>query len=150
MLQVRIDRKIASWSGSIEMGVTACDPSSLPTPLPSSATELRNDSWIMSGNSILKDGRSVNESYGTDLDKLQEGDLSFLPSPVVQASCADPHLLLRTEQGQLALLTIDTGVGMPRLDLVNVNLKSRGGGAITRVCAYKDESGLFTTEIVSG
>ena len=28
----------------------------------------------MSGNSILKDGRSINENYGTDLDKLEEGD----------------------------------------------------------------------------
>ena len=26
------------------------------------------------GNSILKDGRSINENYGTDLDKLEEGD----------------------------------------------------------------------------
>ena len=31
-------------------------------------------SRIMSGNSILRDGRSVNENYGTDLDKLEEGD----------------------------------------------------------------------------
>ena len=28
----------------------------------------------MSGNTILKDGRSVNENYGTDLDKLEEED----------------------------------------------------------------------------
>lgn len=29
----------------------------------------------MSGNSILKDGRSIHENYGTvDLDKLEEGD----------------------------------------------------------------------------
>ena len=31
-------------------------------------------SWIMSGNTILKDGRSINENYGTDLDKLEEQD----------------------------------------------------------------------------
>ena len=31
-------------------------------------------SWIMSGNTILKDGRSINENYGTDLDKLEEDD----------------------------------------------------------------------------
>ena len=43
-------------------------------PFPSSATELRHGTWIMSGNSILRDGRSVNENYGTDLDKLEEGD----------------------------------------------------------------------------
>ena len=28
----------------------------------------------MSGNTILKDGRSINENYGTDLDKLEEDD----------------------------------------------------------------------------
>ena len=28
----------------------------------------------MSGNTILKDGRSINENYGTDLDKLEEED----------------------------------------------------------------------------
>ena len=28
----------------------------------------------MSGNTILKDGRSINENYGTDLDKLEEQD----------------------------------------------------------------------------
>ena len=39
-----------------------------------SATELREGTWIMSGNSVLKDGRSINENYGTDLDKLEEGD----------------------------------------------------------------------------
>ncbi|KAK7792172.1 hypothetical protein R5R35_005131 [Gryllus longicercus] len=72
LFEVRIDRKINSWSGSIEIGVTACDPESLE--LPSSATDLRDGSWIMSGSSILKDGRSVVEVYGTDLDKLGEGD----------------------------------------------------------------------------
>ena len=28
----------------------------------------------MSGNTILKDGRSINENYGTDLDKLEGED----------------------------------------------------------------------------
>ena len=70
-----MDKKVHSWSGSIEVGVTACDPDTLESPLPSSATELRRGSWIMSGNSILKDGRSIHENYGTvDLDKLEEGD----------------------------------------------------------------------------
>ena len=74
MVEVRIDKKIHSWSGSIEMGITQCDPNMLEVPFPSSATELREGTWIMSGNSILRDGRSINENYGTDLDKLEEGD----------------------------------------------------------------------------
>ncbi len=72
---MKIDKKIDSWSGSIEVGVTACDPDTLENPLPSSATELRRGTWIMSGNSILKDGRSIHENYGAvDLDKLDECD----------------------------------------------------------------------------
>ena len=54
MVEVSIDKKIHSWSGSIEMGITRCDPSLLDSPFPSSATELREGTWIMSGNSILK------------------------------------------------------------------------------------------------
>ncbi|KAG8230351.1 hypothetical protein J437_LFUL000622, partial [Ladona fulva] len=64
--------QINSWSGSIEIGVTACDPSTLE--FHSSATDLRNGSWILSGHSILKDGRPMVEAYGIDLSKLVEGD----------------------------------------------------------------------------
>uniref|UniRef100_A0A671PI66 Neuralized-like protein 4 n=1 Tax=Sinocyclocheilus anshuiensis TaxID=1608454 RepID=A0A671PI66_9TELE len=69
---VRIDKKVNSWSGSIEIGVTALDPAGLE--FPSSATGLKGGSWIVSGCSVLKDGRSVLEEYGRDLDQLGEGD----------------------------------------------------------------------------
>lgn len=69
---VRIDKKVNSWSGSIEIGVTALDPAALD--FPSSATGLKGGSWIVSGCSVLKDGRSVLEEYGRDLDQLGEGD----------------------------------------------------------------------------
>ncbi|XP_031441146.1 neuralized-like protein 4 isoform X2 [Clupea harengus] len=69
---VRIDKKVNSWSGSIEIGVTALDPAALD--FPSSATGLKGGSWIVSGCSVLKDGRSVLEEYGRDLDQLAEGD----------------------------------------------------------------------------
>ncbi|XP_054850527.1 neuralized-like protein 4 [Eublepharis macularius] len=69
---VRIDRKVNSWSGSIEIGVTALDPNLLD--FPSSATGLKGGSWIISGCSVLRDGRSILEEYGQDLDQLGEGD----------------------------------------------------------------------------
>ena len=50
---MKIDKKVNSWSGSIEVGVTACDPDGLELPLPSSATELRRGSWIMSGMNLF-------------------------------------------------------------------------------------------------
>lgn len=59
------------WSGSIEIGVTACDPEN--TNLPASATSLRHGSWIMSGSSIVHDGVSILEMYGQDLNSLEEG-----------------------------------------------------------------------------
>ena len=41
--QVRVDKKVNSWSGSIEVGVTSSDPDHLSRmqPFPSSANELR-------------------------------------------------------------------------------------------------------------
>ncbi|XP_038370826.1 neuralized-like protein 4 isoform X5 [Canis lupus familiaris] len=64
--------EVNSWSGSIEIGVTALDPSVLD--FPSSATGLKGGSWVVSGCSVLRDGRSVLEEYGQDLDQLGEGD----------------------------------------------------------------------------
>ncbi|XP_033763671.1 neuralized-like protein 4 [Pecten maximus] len=72
VFEVKIDKKVNSWSGSIEIGVTTCDPNNLNFPI--SATGFREGTWVMSGSSILKDGHSVIEEYGADLDQLSEGD----------------------------------------------------------------------------
>ncbi|KAJ8320441.1 hypothetical protein KUTeg_002028 [Tegillarca granosa] len=72
IFEVKIDKKVNSWSGSIEIGVTTCEPSSLNFPV--SATGFREGTWVMSGSSILKDGHSVIEEYGQDLDQLSEND----------------------------------------------------------------------------
>jgi len=56
---------VNSWSGSIEIGVTTCDPSNLNFPI--SATGFREGTWVMSGSSILKDGHSVTEEYGAGM-----------------------------------------------------------------------------------
>lgn len=52
--------------------MTALDPGVLD--FPSSATGLKGGSWVVSGCSVLRDGRSVLEEYGQDLDQLVEGD----------------------------------------------------------------------------
>ena len=72
IFEVKIDVKISSWSGSIEIGVTTQNPETVE--LPACASKLKNGTWIMSGISILKDGNSLMEYYGNDLDKLSEGD----------------------------------------------------------------------------
>ncbi|XP_037052050.1 neuralized-like protein 4 isoform X2 [Bradysia coprophila] len=71
LFEVRIDQKVSSWSGSIEIGVTSVHPE---TELPACATKMSNGTWLMAGISILKDGCSLVEAYGIDLDKLKEGD----------------------------------------------------------------------------
>ncbi|KAL5014249.1 hypothetical protein ScPMuIL_008519 [Solemya velum] len=72
LFEVKFDKKVNSWSGSIEIGVTTCDPNNLNFPI--SATGFREGTWVMSGSSILKDGHSMIEEYGCDLDQLTEGD----------------------------------------------------------------------------
>ena len=63
--------QLNSWSGSVEIGVTACHPESVD--LPASATGLKHGTWIMSGCNVLKDGGAIKENYGQDLDRLVEG-----------------------------------------------------------------------------
>ncbi|XP_028174207.1 neuralized-like protein 4 isoform X1 [Ostrinia furnacalis] len=72
MFEVCIDRKVNVWNGSLEIGVTTLDPEYME--LPATATKLRNTAWIMSGSSIVKDGVTVVNSYGPELDTLREGD----------------------------------------------------------------------------
>ncbi|KAK9500080.1 hypothetical protein O3M35_001416 [Rhynocoris fuscipes] len=73
LFQIRIDKKIDSWIGSLEIGITTCDPHTLS--FPSSATDLRNGTWVLSGKSILKDGRTLLEAYPLNLDRITEGEL---------------------------------------------------------------------------
>ncbi|XP_063632805.1 neuralized-like protein 4 isoform X1 [Cydia splendana] len=72
MFEVCIDRKVNVWNGSLEIGVTTLDPEFME--LPATATKLRNTAWIMSGSSIVKDGVTLVNSYGPELDTLSEGD----------------------------------------------------------------------------
>ncbi|PAA74013.1 hypothetical protein BOX15_Mlig004187g1 [Macrostomum lignano] len=73
VFSVRIVDKTLAWSGSIEIGVTACNPSTL-TPLPCSASNLTRSAWVMSGFSVLRDGFPSCENYGLDLESLKEDD----------------------------------------------------------------------------
>ncbi|KAK9298978.1 hypothetical protein QLX08_007891 [Tetragonisca angustula] len=71
LFEVRIDKKMTSWSGSIEIGVTECDPEIIE--LPACATNLRQGTWIMFDSGIMHDGIRTVEMYGMDLNELQEG-----------------------------------------------------------------------------
>jgi neuralized-like protein 4 len=60
------------WSGSIEIGVTVCDPDN--TNLSAAATNLSHGSWIMTESSIMHNGELILELYGTDLSTLDVGN----------------------------------------------------------------------------
>ena len=52
--------------------MTTCDPDNLE--FPTSATGFREGTWVLSGCSVMRDGHTVVEEYGQDLDQLSEGD----------------------------------------------------------------------------
>ncbi|XP_053378607.1 neuralized-like protein 4 [Mercenaria mercenaria] len=104
VLEVKIDKKVNSWSGSIEIGVTTCDPDNLNFPI--SATGFRDGTWVMSGSSVLKDGHSMIEEYGCDLDQLSEGDVVG----VMRSSNGELHFFVNGIDQGTAATDIPAGV----------------------------------------
>ncbi|KAG5890383.1 hypothetical protein JTB14_029747 [Gonioctena quinquepunctata] len=72
LFEIKIDKKVNSWSGSLEIGVVDCDP--LHFEFPPCASKIQTGSWIMSGTSVFKNGVCLVEGYGIDLDKLNQDD----------------------------------------------------------------------------
>lgn len=72
MFEVRLDRLVRKWAGSVEIGVTTHNPTSLQYP--STMTNVRTGTWMMTGNGIMHNGQTVIDEYGHNLDKLEEGD----------------------------------------------------------------------------
>ncbi|XP_029196603.2 neuralized-like protein 4 [Acropora millepora] len=70
IFEIVIDKVIGSqWSGSLAVGITT---KSIPLlTVPSSALELRDGTWIMTGSCIMKDAVVIKENYGHCLDRLQ-------------------------------------------------------------------------------
>lgn len=73
LFEIRIDRLVDKWSGSIEVGVTTHSPSALQ--FPATMTNLRSGTIMMSGCGILTNGKGTRREYGEfNLDELREGD----------------------------------------------------------------------------
>lgn len=79
-------------------------------------------------------------------EQIQHMPMDF-GCPIVYASCADPYVVLLTEDGQVILLTLKETVarGSARLHAQSADLLYRP--QIEAICAYRDVSGLFTTII---
>lgn len=72
MFEVRLDRVVIKWAGSIEIGVTTHSPTDLEFPF--TMTNVRSGTWMMTGSGIMHNGTIILEQYGVNLDRLQVGD----------------------------------------------------------------------------
>lgn len=72
IFQVRLERVVTKWAGSIEVGVTTHSPTELDFPF--TMTNVRSGTWMMTGNGVMHNGTTVIELYGQNLDRLQVGD----------------------------------------------------------------------------
>ena len=73
LFEIRLDRLVDKWSGSIEVGLTTHNPAQLD--FPATMTNLRAGTTMMSGCGILTNGKGTRREYGQfNLDELAEGD----------------------------------------------------------------------------
>lgn len=72
LFQVRLERVVTKWAGSIEIGVTTHSAQELDFPF--TMTNVRSGTWMMTGNGVMHNGTTVIEQYGQNLDRLQVGD----------------------------------------------------------------------------
>ncbi|XP_066248762.1 neuralized-like protein 4 isoform X5 [Euwallacea similis] len=101
MFEIVLDNIVDRWSGSIELGLTAVRPDDIV--LPSTATDLRKDTWMLSGPSIMINGKTISNNYPLDLDTLRatvrlgvmrstDKSLEFFKDGVSQGpACVIPH-----------------------------------------------------------
>lgn len=57
------------WAGTIEIGVTMHSADELS--FPSTMTNVRSGTWMMTGNGIMYNGTTISDEYGCNLDKLK-------------------------------------------------------------------------------
>ncbi|XP_066581043.1 neuralized-like protein 4 [Prorops nasuta] len=72
LFEVRLDKIVSKWAGSIEVGVTTHSPTELEFPF--TMTNVRSGTWMMTGNGVMHNGITMINHYGQNLDRLQVGD----------------------------------------------------------------------------
>ncbi|XP_050504188.1 neuralized-like protein 4 [Diabrotica virgifera virgifera] len=102
LFEIKIDKKVNTWSGSLEIGVVDCDP--LDFDFPPCASKIQSGSWIMSGTTVFKNGACLVEGYGMDLDRLNQDDRIGL---------------MRTSEGDLVFYINGESQGVGAEDLPN-------------------------------
>lgn len=69
LFEVHIDKMVDKWAGSIEIGVTLHSPNDLD--FPSTMTNMRSGTWMMTGTGVMHNGTTVIDMYGQNLDRLK-------------------------------------------------------------------------------
>lgn len=69
LFEVRVERQVEKWAGSLEIGVTAHCPETME--FPATMTNLSSNTWMMSGGSIVQDGVTVIEEYDQNVDDVK-------------------------------------------------------------------------------
>lgn len=69
LFEIRLDKVIDKWAGSVEIGVTTHSP--LTLDFPSTMTNIRSGTWMMTGTGVMQNGVTVIDEYGCSLDTLR-------------------------------------------------------------------------------
>ncbi|CAH0389497.1 unnamed protein product [Bemisia tabaci] len=72
LFEVQLDKMVTKWAGTIEIGVTTHSPEDLEYP--STMTNVKSGTWMMTGNGVMRNGVTIIDDYGPNLDQLQVGD----------------------------------------------------------------------------
>lgn len=117
LFEIRIDKLVDKWSGSIEVSVTTHGPSALQ--FPATMTNLRSGTIMMSGCGILTNGKGTRREYGEfNLDELREGDRVGM----MRKSNGNLHYYInRRDQGVAATRVAQTLWGV--IDLYGMTIK---------------------------
>jgi len=89
VFEVRLDKMVTKWAGSIEIGVTTHAPNDLE--FPSTMTNIRSGTWMMTGNGVMHNGTTTVDDYGQNLDKLKVKCCGFgREAQIFNRKCPDP------------------------------------------------------------
>lgn len=69
LFEVVLDKMVDKWAGSVEIGVTTHSPTELDYP--STMTNIRSGTWMMTGTGVMHNGTNIVDEYGQNLDRLR-------------------------------------------------------------------------------
>ncbi|GIY24363.1 hypothetical protein CEXT_418811 [Caerostris extrusa] len=70
IFQIQLDNLLSDWSGSIQIGVTSQNPGNIMC-LPSSALSVKENTWVISEDSVYYNGVKIKSKYGPHLNNLK-------------------------------------------------------------------------------